>query len=447
MRRLLLIIISLIVSHYTLTAQYKTWSLRECMLYAIENSPKTKIQEALNEDRKIDNREAYLNWLPSVSGQTGANSYFGRSIDPETNTYTTTASFSNNYSISASYYVFNGFSTVNNYKISRIAMLSGVQEQQQLENDICLRVIQAYYNLLYRIGMVEITKEQLDESSKALHQTKIMEELGLKGHSDVLQMEARVATNDYNYVKEQNNLSDALLTLKSIMYLPNTERFEVDKNIVPIVDPFLAPVASDPLFQSAIMELPNIKIADYQLRQAELNYNTSKWRVLPSIYLSGGISTGFMTPLGSASSAAKPFMEQITANAGQAIGVGVSIPIFNSLGRWNTRAKMKNALLRAQCQKEEKIREVENEIQRSIQEMEGAAKEFAQADKREAAQKMAYQANAKKYDEGLISVLDLELSANQLLISKVERLNSAFTYLLKKRVVNYYKGIPYLEQE
>lgn len=104
-------------------------------------------------------------------------------------------------------------------------------------------------------------------------------------------------------------------------------------------------------------------------------------------------------------------------------------------------------MLRAQYNEQQKYQEVETEIQRAVQEMEGAAKEYVQAEKRANAQNIAYIANARKYEEGLISVLDLQTSANLLLSSKAEKLNSALTYILKNKVVNYYKGISYLEQE
>jgi outer membrane protein len=53
---------------------------------------------------------------------------------------------------------------------------------------------------------------------------------------------------------------------------------------------------------------------------------------------------------------------------------------------------------------------------------------------------MAHKANQRKYEEGLLSVLELQTSSNQALAAKAERLNSALTYLIKKRIVGYYQG-------
>lgn len=445
----ILLLVSLCIIHgfsQEVVNSDKMWSLHDCMLFAIDNSSKTKIQKAKNDDYRLDYRESYMNWIPSINANSSASTNFGRSLDPETNIYTNVASFSNSYSISAEYTIFNGFSVVNNYRIAKIAQQSGIEEYKQVEDVLCLEIIQAYFNVLYKTGMVKITSEQLEESKKNLKQTSVMLELGLKGQADLLQVEAQVATNDYNHVKEQNNLADALTVLKGLMFFPIDKEIQIDTNMVWLVDPFKEKESADTIFNAAKHFLPAIKIAEYQLHQAQYNYQTAKLRILPNLYAQGGYSTGYAALLSEGNSSS-PFMDQIKSKSGEYIGVGISIPIFNSLNRWNTRGKMKNAMLRAQYAKEQKLQEVETEIQRAVQDMEGAAKEYVQADKRANAQKIAYIANSKKYEEGLISVLDLQTSSNLLLVSKAEKLNSALTYILKSKVVKYYKGIPYLEQD
>ncbi|MDL2228613.1 TolC family protein, partial [Odoribacter sp. OttesenSCG-928-L07] len=116
MRKILLILSLLIITKASFSQEI--FSLKDCMNYAIENSPKYKIQEAKNKNTDLDFRESYLNFIPSISASVSATTNFGRSIDPETNTYTNTTSFNNSYGIYGSYTIFNGFSTVNNYKIA-----------------------------------------------------------------------------------------------------------------------------------------------------------------------------------------------------------------------------------------------------------------------------------------------------------------------------------------
>ena len=79
-------------------------TLHDCMTYAISNSTKIRIQQAAIGDAQIDRRDAALKlFTPQINAQTYAYYNFGRSIDPQTNTYFNTTSFHNNYGVSAGY--------------------------------------------------------------------------------------------------------------------------------------------------------------------------------------------------------------------------------------------------------------------------------------------------------------------------------------------------------
>ena len=116
----------------------------------MSNSTKMRIQQAAIGDAQIDRRDAALAlFTPQISAQTYAYYNFGRSIDPQTNTYFNTTSFHNNYGVSAGYDLFDGFKAVNNYKISKTGMLIADSQEKQVEADICLAVMEAYYNVVY----------------------------------------------------------------------------------------------------------------------------------------------------------------------------------------------------------------------------------------------------------------------------------------------------------
>ena len=107
-------------------------TLKECMAYAISNSTKIRIQQAAIGDAQIDRRDAALRlFTPSINANTYAYYNFGRSIDPQTNTYFNTTSFHNNYGVSAGYDLFDGFQAVNNYKISKTGMLIADSQEKQ----------------------------------------------------------------------------------------------------------------------------------------------------------------------------------------------------------------------------------------------------------------------------------------------------------------------------
>ena len=135
----------------------KVFTLKDCMEYALANSTDIRIQQADNDDRQTARRDAILAaFTPSISADASAYSNFGRTVDPETNTYITTASFSNAWSVSAGITLFNGFQAVNNLRITKTARAMGISQEQEIRDRICLATIEAYYNVLYCSRLADI---------------------------------------------------------------------------------------------------------------------------------------------------------------------------------------------------------------------------------------------------------------------------------------------------
>ena len=202
-----------------------TMSLKDCMRYAVEHSTKMRIQKADNCDAQIDRRDAILDaFTPQVSGSTYAYYNFGRSIDPETNTYSLTTSFHNGYSVSAGIVLFNGFQAVNNLKITKTAQQMGITKEQQLEDQICLATMEAYCNVLYYSEMEKALQGQVATAEKALQLATKQEELGQKSHADVVQMQSDMAERQYQLTTCLNNTPSRFTPLIRKCWMPRSPR-------------------------------------------------------------------------------------------------------------------------------------------------------------------------------------------------------------------------------
>jgi outer membrane protein len=207
-------------------------SLKDCMQYAIENSAKMKIQQMDVDDARVARRDAILNtFTPNVSAGTYAYSNFGRSVDPETNTYVSTTSFNNGYQVGAGITLFNGFSAVNNMKISKTALKMGINQEELTRDEICLATMEAYYNVVYFQQLSDILESQVQTAQDALTLARKQEELGQKGYSDVIEMEAELADCEYQLINAKNQQADALLILKDLMFWPMDEELLIDTSM------------------------------------------------------------------------------------------------------------------------------------------------------------------------------------------------------------------------
>ena len=416
-------------------------TLHDCMEYAVSNSTKMRIQQAAIGDAQIDRRDAALTlFTPQISAQTYAYYNFGRSIDPQTNTYFNTTSFHNNYGVSAGYDLFDGFKAVNNYKISKTGMLIADSLEKQVEADICLAVMEAYYNVVYYKRLCDVYEEQVAVAEQALAKATRQEELGQKGHADVIQMEADLADRQYDLTNTWNMYQSQKMTLADLMFWPVDEELNIDTSM-PMWQ--IEPVATESVVEFALEHNPGIQIASWQELNAKRELNTAKWSLLPTIGLYAGWSTSYYTYQGSTTN---PFWNQFKNNGGEYVELSLSIPIWNRLSKHSAITRKQHALDKATAELDQKRRDVESEVRRAIQDRDGAAAAYQQAQRKAEVQAEAYTLNLKKLEQGLISPLEFQTANNNYLKAQADEMNSLFKYLIKQAVVRYYNGVEYVNQ-
>ena len=439
-----------------------TMDLKACMRYAVEHSTKMRIAHADNRDAQIDRRDAILAaFTPTVDGSTYAYSNFGRSIDPETNTYIRTTSFHNGYSLSAGINLFNGFQAVNNLKITKTAQLMGLTKEQQTEDQICLATMEAYCNVLYYTEMQKALQAQVASAEKSVQLATRQEELGLKSHADVVQMQSDLAERQYLLTQCRNSLNDAMITLKDVMFWPIEEPLKIDGLSVGLSyrgsltdDTMRLPQCDSPTTDETVSEMvdfaknnmPAVLLAEGTMKNARLALKTARWQLLPRLSLYGGWSTTYFTYPGMEGYVPTPYFEQLKNNGGEYVQLSLSIPIFDRLSKHSNIARKKNAYDRAQADYEQTLQTVEAEVRRAIADCDGSADALRQADTRAELQEEAYALNTKRFEQGLISSIEYQTASNNYLNALAEQLNARLQYFIKNSVVNYYGGIHYIEQ-
>ena len=429
----------------------KPMTLKDCMEYAISNSTKMRIQQASSGDARIARRDAILQaFTPSLS--TGTNAYynFGRSIDPQTNTYFTQTSFHNGYSLSAGIDLFDGFSAVNNLKISKTGLAISESQERQVEADICLAVMEAYYNVVYYKRLVGIYEEQIGTAEMALRKAEKQEELGQKGHADVVQMRSELADRQYDLTNMRNSYKDQLMTLGDLMFWPVEEELVIDTDVRSFAGAqddnsviLREPATEESIVSYALENNPQLLIAEGTMLNAKRELNTTKWQLIPSLSVYGGWSTTYYTYAGSQTAS---FRDQLKNNGGQYVQMSMSIPIWGRMQKQSRIAKQRNALAKATAEYDQKRRDVESEVRRAIQDRDGSEAAYEQARYKSEIQEEAYNLNLKKMEQGLISPLELQTATNNYLKSKADEMNSQFKYLIKDAVVRYYSGVEYVNQ-
>ena len=426
-------------------------SLKDCMEYAAENAAQVQVQRTKVGDARLDRRDAILTaFTPSIEASTYGYYRWGRSIDPETNTYVTTTSLNNGWSVSAGITLFDGFSALNNIKIAKTSLSMGLTRERQEEDKVCLATMEAYFNVLYYTELVGILAEQVENAQSALTLASRQEELGVKGHADVVQMEADLADREYELVSARNSLADAKITLEDVMLWPVGEELVIDTSLDSL-DATTSGASGNVIVEDIILKarasMPSVIVAKGALDNARYALRTAKWQFLPTLGLYGGWSTSYYTYPGQVGYTPTPYWNQFTNNGGEYLQLSLSIPIYDRLSKFTKLSKRRNEYRRAAIEYDKSLRDVESEVRRAVSDCDGAESALLQAERRADAQEEAYRLNSRKFEQGLISSIEYNTASSNYLKAKAERLNALLKWQLKRRVVSYYKGVRYIDQE
>ena len=418
------------------SAQTKTWELDSCMAYAVEHATDVKREVINARQRKQDYQKAVTDFLPSVAGGVQGQYAWGRNIDPETNTYNHVTTFNNYYQLYASLNVFDGFATINAFKQAKLARAYSTTAMQKMRDDKAIDVMQKFVDAAYAEASIQIASDKLAESKRLLGKMQRLYELGEKGRPDVVQMESQVAEDEYNLTHQKHVAQQCLLTLKSAMNFPVEEELRLVTNGKQVNESF--PINHETVYQNFLNASPDVKSAEYEVEKARYDYKIAKGRLLPSLSLSGGISTNFYRNL-SQGGQYEGFASQFRNNRGEYLALTLSIPIYDNVA-WHSVKKARNDWQLAQVNLEETKRKLHDHIAQAVMDAEGYAKELEQMDKKVASDSLAYYMSSRKFEEGMLSTFDLHTAAQTLLESRIKQLQMQMLLVIKQRLVGYYQG-------
>ena len=426
-------------------ASAQSWSLDDCMKYAVEHATEVKREVVNARQRKQDYQHAVAGFLPTVTGGVQGQYAWGRNIDPETNTYNNVTTFNNYYQLYAELNVFDGFATINALKQAKLSRDYSATAMQKIQDDRAIDVMQKYVDAAYAEASIQIASEKLNESKRMLAKMKRLYELGEKGRPDVVQMESQVAEDEYNLTHQENVAKQSLLALKSAMNFPVDEELKIqiaeERNLKLTSDNKEVPesgVNYETVYQGFQNISPDLKSAEYEVERARYDYKIAKGRLLPSLSLGGGISTNYYKNL-SQKGQYDGFASQFRNNQGEYLALTLSIPIYNS-DRWHSVKKARNDWQLAQVNLEETRRKLHDQIAQAVMDAEGYAKELHQMQKKVASDSLAYHMSSRKFEEGMLSTFDLHTAAQTLLESRIKELQMQMLLIIKQRLIAYYQG-------
>jgi outer membrane protein len=431
-RIIILVLILACLQIHKLSAQ-EAWGLNQCIIYSLENNISLKNAEINQELQQVKLSQAKLNQLPQIGANTGINESYGRTVDPATNTYSDINNFDNSYSLGASATLFSGFSQRNRIAFERFNLKAEKNRYEQQKNIIIYNVIDAYLNLLLKKGIYSLSLDNLKLMQEQYNSIKKYIEVGRKAESDIYEFDAKLATDSFLFVQQAGDFEKATLLLKTTMNYPISDTLIIDSLPLPLNAP-ASPLDPESLVEAAKQQLPDFKITENQLFAAKKYLAQVRGSFSPNIGIYSGWNTKYYNTSGQE---ALLFENQFKNNAGENIGVSLSIPIFDRFSRINALHSANLQYERAANIHQENIIYLEREINEAYIDWQTAINEYSAAQKQLDKSKIAFVTSEKKLSIGQINVIEFYIQKNDLLRAGTELLRTQLQLSLKERYIQF----------
>jgi outer membrane protein TolC len=421
----------------------ESWTLDECVSFAIEHNLQLNDFKYTNQSNRETYRQSVRNLLPSVNASSSYLISYGRAEDPNTGTFVNQDFYSNNYSLESSIDLFQGFQKINAIKASKLLFKATQEEVLQQKYLLAFRVMQAFYDIQFFEGLVEISKEQLTVSQSNYNLVEKQVELGLKAGADLYEAESLLLTDKLNVTQSNNQLASAKLTLIQEMNLENTSDIVIQKDLEEIISEFNSQeMKSDAVYNEAREFIPMIKAQEFRAEAAKKQIAVSRGGLYPSLSFFAGIGTGYFETTRDTLGNTLPFREQFRDNTSQYIGVNLNVPISNG---WSARSRVKQSKierLRADNNLKTQEQELFQAIQKLVQDYNSLLVELVQSNQKMDAQNLAFTIAQKRYEKGLINALELFTAKNLYASAQNENLQVKLRSEINKSTLDFYRGLP-----
>lgn len=447
MRRTLFI--ALIIPFLTagLRAQeQESWSIEECIAYALDNNIGLKRQELNTAVKSKDLTQSKLNALPNLNGQVNHDLGSGRVLDRGTYEWVNTDVSQGDLGLLSNVTLFQGLQGLNMIKMAEADHNVALAQLEASENSLLLNIMTGYLEVLLKRELFEIAQEKVRIAELQVERMQKLVEVGNASEGELLEVRATATTEKYNMTLAKNNLTYVRLELAQLLNHPDPLSFRVTQP--EIEDPSMMQIPElESVYGQAIEVLPQVEAARHQITYQSKELAVARGALSPELFVRALYYSNYSDKLINPREVDPfnpvldyPVHQQVLDNQYKQVSIGLNIPIFN---KWQSRTSISKArigLEDAQYQLEEVKQQLYKDIQRYYSEVLGALDNYEAARETQANSEEAYRYAEEKFKVGMATALELEEARNRLFASRAEMINAKYMFIFYHEILEFYQG-------
>jgi len=428
---LMVVIVWLLLS-VNLSAQQE-WSLRDCIDYARSENIQVKKAQISVESSDVDIKQSKAALFPSLSAGVSQNFSNSKKDDGNGN-YKYDAVFNGQYSLNASWTIFNGKKNLYNIKQAQLQKESGELNTQEIQNNIEISITQTYLQILYARESIKNNENIVESSAAQLKQTQDFLDAGSITRSEYAQVEAQYSSDRYNLVLAQNSFDNYKLQLKQLLELDYGADLELEFPEISDAEVLTPIPAKYDIYQTALSIMPQIKNSQVGIDLANIGKSSAKAGYLPTLSATGSLGTGNIYDQ------SPSFATQLNRNFAQSIGLSISIPIFDNRTNKSNVQRAELAIQTARLNLLDSQKDLLNTIEGLyLDAVSGQSKFNAAKDKLNSAE-LSYTLVKEQYNLGMRNTVELTTEQNNYANAMQELIQAKYTALLSLKLLNFYQG-------
>lgn len=406
-------------SHATFAQQEKdsvlNLDLATALKIAHDNNPTIKIAELEIQRVDYSKKEALGNLLPSLSasGQYTNNIMKSVMFMPESFSQMMGGQkymeigYKNSYtgSISAGLPLVN-FSLWEQIKSKQCEIGLILEQARASKIDMTKQVKDAYFAVLLAKNSLKVLERSINNAKETLKSTEAGFEQGVVSEYDLIRAKVQVNNLNPSYIAAKNGLELAVLQLKMILSLPQEQEIVFLENLEDFSDRIVS--VTDAESERAVNNNSELRQLDLNIMSLQHNLKMVNSQHLPSLSAFGQYA--YQTQ-------AEDFrFSEYNWVGSAAVGLQLSIPIFNGRTVVNKAKQLKISLQELQLQKQYASDGIDLQIQSAINNMKAAQEQLSVNKDAISQAERGYEIAKVRYQTGSGTILELndsELSMTQ----------------------------------
>jgi len=325
-------------------------------------------------------------------------------------------------------------------RVAETATEASIERYRAAVSNFIRSVIASYWAVVGLEERLEILKGSLDLAEKTVRDNRTRVDVGVLPPVAVLESEAEAARRREDVIVATNDLSQARLRLRELVYLPGENPF-IPRAIEPIDRPTSerVEVQVEEALRIAMEHRPEIQAAKLQIQGSELNTALTKNAVLPKLDLFGNIGLNGLSGTND-TPAVEPFQGGYRSSLETLVdgrfysyqaGVRIEIPIGNAQARSQaTRARVQEQQSHSQYRKT--VSDVSLEVGNAISDMLSDRERIETTRVAHELSEQNLRNQTKRYEVGMVTTTDLLKFQNDLAAAHVAHIQALIEYNISR---------------